>query len=276
MSQKISIGKLARDLRTGDRCALGRAITLVESTSLLHSKYAAKLLSSLDFDNLGSIRVAITGVPGVGKSTFIEALGLHLLAQGHKVAVLAVDPSSIHGGSILGDKTRMEKLSRDERCFIRPSPSGRTPGGVARNTYETMLLCEAAGFDVILIETVGVGQGENIVRNMVDCFVLLLLPNAGDHLQGIKRGIMEMADLLFINKADGSFLKEASNAVSNYSSALQFMRPATEGWSPVIMEISALEEKNIKKAWQSIEDFIDFCKSTDVYATLRKNKGSGF
>lgn len=242
-------------LRRGNRRALAKAITLVESKLDTHRQQAQQLLETLLPDTGNSIRIGITGIPGVGKSTFIETFGLYLIGLGKKVAVLAVDPSSpIAGGSILGDKTRMEELSRQDNAFIRPSPSEGALGGVAQRTRETMLLCEAAGYDVILVETVGVGQSEYEVASMVDFFMVLMLPNAGDELQGIKRGIMELADALVINKADGESLGLAERTRSHYQSAMNLLRH-TAYWTPRVMTCSAREHKNIDAVWGMISDF---------------------
>lgn len=242
-------------LLQGNRRALAKAITLIESRLDRDRAEAQRVLEALLPHTGNSIRVGITGIPGVGKSTFIETFGLYLLGLGKKVAVLAVDPSSpIAGGSILGDKTRMEELSRQEHAFIRPSPSAGTLGGVAQHTRETMLLCEAAGYDVILVETVGVGQSEYEVAGMVDFFMVLMLPNAGDELQGIKRGIMELADALVINKADGESLSLATRTRSHYQSALNLLRH-TSFWTPQVMTCSAQEKRNIEAVWGMISDF---------------------
>lgn len=251
MDKKIDL----EALRHGNRRALAKAITLVESKLDSHRLDAQLLLEQLLPFTGNSIRVGITGVPGVGKSTFIETFGLYLLSQGKRVAVLAVDPSSpLAGGSILGDKTRMEQLSRQEHAFIRPSPSEGTLGGVAQHTRETMLLCEAAGYDVILVETVGVGQSEYEVASMVDFFMVLMLPGGGDELQGIKRGIMELADALVINKADGESRNLAARARSHYQSALNLLRH-TSFWTPQVRTCSALEKQNIAEVWGMISDY---------------------
>jgi LAO/AO transport system kinase len=235
-----------------DRASLAKAITLIESAREDHAKEAQALLQSVLPKTGKAIRIGISGVPGVGKSTFIEAFGLEVIRQGHKVAVLAVDPSSARtGGSILGDKTRMEKLSNHPDAFIRPSPAGGALGGVARNTREAMLLCEAAGYDVILIETVGVGQSETDVADMVDLFLLLLLPSGGDELQGIKRGIMELADLVVINKADGELLPAANRTRAEYAAALRLMRPKGEP-APQVLLCSALEGNGVAEVWERI------------------------
>jgi len=242
-------------LLSGNRRALAKAITLVESKLDEHREQAQDILESVLPHSGESIRVGITGVPGVGKSTFIEAFGLHLIEQGKRVAVLAVDPSSpIAGGSILGDKTRMEELSRREEAFIRPSPSEGALGGVAQKTRETMLLCEAAGYDVILVETVGVGQSEYQVAGMVDFFMVLMLPGGGDELQGIKKGIMELADALVINKADGDSENIATQTARQYTSAMNLLRH-TSFWTPRVMTCSALENANIDTVWGMLVDY---------------------
>ncbi|HJQ57548.1 MAG TPA: methylmalonyl Co-A mutase-associated GTPase MeaB [Vineibacter sp.] len=240
-------------LLTGDRRALARAITLVESTRDDHRERADALLTALLPRTGKSVRLGITGVPGVGKSTFIERFGLHLIAAGHKVAVLAIDPSSKRtGGSILGDKTRMEMLSRDPAAYIRPSPAGATLGGVARRTREAMLLAEAAGHDVVIVETVGVGQSETAVADMVDMFILLLPPAGGDDLQGIKKGVVELADLLVVNKADGELRRTAQRAASDYLNALRLLYPTTASWMPEVRTCSALEGQGIAEVWQAV------------------------
>ena len=244
---------LAERLRGGDRRALARAITLVESTRADHRAAARALLEDLLPDTGGAVRLGISGVPGVGKSTFIEAFGLHLLDQGHRLAVLAVDPTSARsGGAILGDKTRMQALSQRRAAFIRPSPTSGTLGGVARRTREVMMVCEAAGFDVVMIETVGVGQSETVVAEMVDMFLLLLLPGGGDELQGIKKGIAEIADLLVVNKADTGFENAARAAAAEYRSALRLVRPATAAWTPPVVTCSALEGRGLDHVWDQV------------------------
>ena len=245
--------QLAGQLLAGNRRALARAITLVESTRPEHRLQASALLERLTPHAGNSIRIGISGVPGAGKSTFIEAVGLHILEQGHRLAVLAVDPSSaLSGGSILGDKIRMEELSRRPEAFIRPSPAGRTLGGVTRRTRETMILCEAAGFDVVLVETVGVGQSETAVADMTDMFLLLLIPGGGDELQGIKRGIMELADLVLVNKADGELATTANHSASDYIHALKLLHPRTRNWQVPVKTCSALEGHGIAEAWEIV------------------------
>ena len=247
---------LAAELRAGDRRALARAITLVESAHPDDREPANRLLEVLTPLAGKSIRIGISGVPGVGKSTFIESLGNYVIDRGHKVAVLAVDPSSaLSGGSILGDKTRMETLSRRIEAFIRPSPAGGTLGGVARHTRETVLLVEAAGFDVVIVETVGVGQSEAVVAEMTDLFLLLLLPGGGDELQGIKRGIVELADLIVVNKADGDLAAAAQRAAGDYRSALRFLRPRSARWEVPVETCSALEGRGIDEIWTLIERY---------------------
>jgi LAO/AO transport system kinase len=247
---------LAQRVVEGDRRALAQAITLVESSRPDHREEADALLADVLPHTGESVRVGISGSPGAGKSTFIEALGLHVVEHGHRVAVLAVDPSSTRsGGSILGDKTRMEQLVRSPSAFIRPSPTGGTLGGVARRTREAMLLCEAAGFDVVLVETVGVGQSEVAVDAMVDLFLLLLAPGGGDELQGIKRGIVELADLVVVNKADGDLAAAARSAASDYSSALRLLRAKQAGWEPRVLTTSALDGTGVPAVWDAIEEF---------------------
>ncbi len=251
-----SVEDLAADIRGGGRRALARAITLAESSRADHRAEAEALEAELLAEAGRSVRLGISGVPGVGKSTFIEAFGLHLIDQGHKVAVLAVDPSSKRGGgSILGDKTRMEQLSRASDAFIRPSPTGGTLGGVARRTREAMLLCEAAGFDVIIVETVGVGQSETAVADLVDLFLLLLLPGGGDELQGLKRGIVELADILAINKADGELEAAAGRAAAEYANAVRLLPPGHEGWPPPVLTCSAKTGTGIAEVWAEIARF---------------------
>lgn len=253
LSSKVN----ADALMSGDRAALSGAITLIESTKPEHKVQSRELLQQVMPATGKSVRIGITGVPGVGKSTFIESFGLHLLSLGKRVAVLAVDPSSpISGGSILGDKTRMERLSVQSNAFIRPSPSSTDLGGVTRTTREAIMLCEAAGFDIILIETVGVGQSETLVHGMTDFFLLLMLAGAGDQLQGIKRGIMEMCDGMLITKADGENLKSAQKARAEYLAALHLFPMAEDGHVPEVQVCSALQEKGIDEAWHMIERYV--------------------
>ena len=262
------------DILQGDRRALAKAITLVESKLDDHREQAQHILASVLAHSGNSIRIGITGIPGVGKSTFIETFGLYLIEQGKRVAVLAVDPSSpVAGGSILGDKTRMEELSRNDAAFIRPSPSEGALGGVAQKTRETMLLCEAAGYDVILVETVGVGQSEYEVAGMIDFFMVLMLPNAGDELQGIKRGIMELADALVINKADGESINLAKQTQRHYENAMHLLRH-TSFWTPQVLTCSALQQDNIDQIWGMISNFqIDAKKKNEFYEKrARQNK----
>jgi LAO/AO transport system kinase len=248
--------QLAAAVIAGDRRALARAITLIESTRPDDRAGAETLMARLLPQTGRAIRIGISGAPGVGKSTFIEAFGLFLVDRGHRPAVLAVDPSSpISGGSILGDKTRMQELSRDARAFIRPSPAGGTLGGVARRTREAGLACEAAGFDVVIVETVGVGQSETAVADLVDLFVLLLAPAGGDELQGLKKGIVELADLLVVNKADGEFRPAATRAAAEYRAALHMLRPTTAGWASPVLEVSALERRGLDAVWREVERF---------------------
>jgi LAO/AO transport system kinase len=252
----VKIGELARQVVDGDRRALARAITLVESTRADHRADAEALLAEILPHVGGAVRVGISGAPGSGKSTFIEALGGHLVEQDHRVAVLAVDPSSTRsGGSILGDKTRMEQLTRSPLAFVRPSPTGGTLGGVARRTREALLLCEAAGFDVVLVETVGVGQSEVKVAAMVDLFLVLVAPGGGDELQGLKRGIMELADLVVVNKADGDLAATADHTAADYAAALHLVRPRTPVWTPRVLTCSALTGLGIPEVWTTVAEF---------------------
>lgn len=261
----IDIDKLI----AGNRRSLAKAITLVESSRPEDNIEAQALLEKVLPHSGKSLRIGITGVPGVGKSTFIESFGLFLINQGHKVAVLAIDPSSpISGGSILGDKTRMELLSQNESAFIRPSPSLGFLGGVAQKTRESMLLCEAAGFDYILVETVGVGQSEFEVADMVDFFLVLMLPNAGDELQGIKKGILELADAVVINKADGDALRQAQQALAQYSSAMELMRHDPH-WKAEVLLCSALEKNNLDAIYQMVEKYKESTKLSGYFDQKR-------
>ncbi|MBN2175327.1 MAG: methylmalonyl Co-A mutase-associated GTPase MeaB [Bacteroidales bacterium] len=260
-------------IRAGNRALLSKAITLVESSLALHQKTAQEIIERCLPHAGNSIRIGITGVPGVGKSTFIESLGTFLTGQGHRLAVLAIDPSSEKTkGSILGDKTRMEQLANDKNAFIRPSPSAGSLGGVTRKTKEIIILCEAAGFDTIFVETVGVGQSETAVHSMVDFFLLLMLAGAGDELQGIKRGIMEMADAIVINKADGDNIQKAKMAVREYSNALHLFPPSASGWTPVVKMCSSRINSGIEEIWQSIEKFRTFTLSNGYFQKHRQEQ----
>lgn len=273
VQQEINIEELAVGILSGDRSVLARSITLIESNAEHHFRKAQDLLQKLLPYSGTAIRIGITGVPGAGKSTFIEAFGTYLCELGLKVAVLAIDPSSsLSGGSILGDKTRMEQLSRNPRAFIRPSPSAGKLGGVHRKTRETMLLCEAAGFEVILIETVGVGQSEVIVRDMVDFFMLLVLTGAGDELQGMKKGIMELADAIIVNKADGPNEKLALKTKSEYDRILHFLQPATKGWQSKAYTCSALHHQGLQEIWEMIGMFDETTKASGVFEKRRREQ----
>lgn len=271
--QDRSVDDYVSGVVKNDRTILAQAITLVESNATKHLEKAQEVINKL-LPHVGkSIRIGITGVPGAGKSTFIEAFGKYLCEKGHRVAVLAVDPSSsVTGGSILGDKTRMEELSRDQRAFVRPSPSGGTLGGVNRKTRETILLCEAAGYDVILVETIGVGQSEVVVRSMVDFFLLLVLTGAGDELQGMKKGVMELADALVINKADGDNKPKAIATQAEYNRILHYLRPATEGWLTKAYTASALHSEGIDRLWDIIRQFELETKKSGSFEKRRQNQ----
>ena len=265
--------ELVNGILSGNITALSRAITLVESTNMSHLEKANQVINACLPHANQSIRIGITGVPGVGKSTFIEAFGKHLTGLGKKVAVLAVDPSStISHGSILGDKTRMEELVKDDKAYIRPSASGETLGGVARKTRETITLCEAAGFDIIIIETVGVGQSETAVHSMVDFFLLLKISGAGDELQGIKRGIMEMADAIVINKADGDMIRKANLAKVEFNRALHLFPAKKSGWTPTTATCSSITRIGIAEVWKTISEFVTLTKSNHYFFEKRKEQ----
>jgi LAO/AO transport system kinase len=256
VKSRLTLEDYKRGILEGDRIILGQAITLVESTRASDQVLASALLEKIMDKTGDSIRIGITGVPGVGKSSFIEAFGKHITAQGQKIAVLTVDPSSqLTKGSILGDKTRMESLAKDPSAFIRPSSSGNILGGVANRTREAMLLCEAAGYDVIIVETVGVGQSEVVIKNMVDFFLLLMLAGAGDELQGIKKGITEVADAIVITKADGDNISQATEAQADYQHALQLNSVAESSWHPKVLTISAFTGKGLADVWEMILEF---------------------
>jgi LAO/AO transport system kinase len=266
---------LVNGILSGDKTALSRAITLVESTNPSHLERANEVINQCLPHADKSVRIGITGVPGVGKSTFIEAFGKHLTSLGHKVAVLAVDPSSsLSHGSILGDKTRMEELVKDNNAYIRPSASGDTLGGVARKTREAIILCEACGFDTIIIETVGVGQSETAVHSMVDFFLLLKISGAGDELQGIKRGIMEMADLIVINKADGDNIKRARLAKTEFNRALHLFPAKSSGWQPTVTTCSSITHEGVPEVWNTINEYLILTKGNGYFISRRSEQNS--
>ncbi len=271
--QQLNIEQFVQGITSGDINILSRAITLTESTLPEHFELSQKIIERCLQYEKSSIRIGITGVPGVGKSTFIETLGLHIVNNGHKLAVLAVDPSSDRsGGSILGDKTRMENLANHPYAFVRPSPAAGSLGGVARKTRETIILCEAAGYDTIFIETVGVGQSETVVHSMIDFFLLLMLSGAGDELQGIKRGIMEMVDAVAINKADGNNIIKAKLAKAQLESALHLFPPTESGWIPKVITCSALKNTGIEEIWNTINDYLINVKSTGYFRQNRNRQ----
>src|SRR6201989_75983 len=270
-SRTLPPADLARGIRTGARATLARAITLIESKRADHRKIAHLLVQELLPHTGSAVRLGITGAPGPGKSTTIDVLGTYLTGKGHKVAVLAVDPSSTRtGGSIRGDKTRMARLANDERAFIRPSPTSGTLGGVAAMTRETMLLCEAAGFDVVLVETVAIGQSETTVADMTDFFLALMLPGAGDELQGIKKGLVELADMIAVNKADGDNIKRASTAAAEYRAALHILTPRSPNWAPPVVTYSALTGDRIADLWTQAIAHRDKLTATGELAARRR------
>ena len=273
MASSISsadVARLARGIRAGDRAALSRAITLIESKRADHRRSAAALMQALVGATGKAVRVGVTGAPGVGKSTTIDALGTMLTKQGRKVAVLAVDPSSRRtGGSILADKTRMARLANDANAFIRPSPASGTLGGVAARTRETMLLCEAAGYDVVLVETIGVGQSEIAVADMTDFFLLLMLPGAGDELQGLKKGVVELADMIAVNKADGDNVARAKVAAAEYRAALHILTPRSANWSPPVVTYSALTGEGVAALWAHV---LDHCEKLTAAGELASRR----
>jgi len=271
--RKLSLQEYVDGVRASDHAVLGRAITLVESNAKRDHELAQKLLIELLPHTGKAIRVGITGVPGVGKSTMIEALGTNLTSQGQRIAVLAIDPTSgVTGGSILGDKTRMTKLARDPKAFVRPTPASGSLGGVARKTRETMLVCEAAGFDVVLVETVGVGQSETTVAQMVDFFLVLMLANAGDELQGIKRGIMELADMIAINKAEAENATLVRNARREYMAALRLMRGTYSGWKPPVISVSGLHNRGLDELWTKVLEHREILESSGQLAKQRNEQ----
>jgi GTPase len=273
VAQVQTVAEIAAGVRAGERGELARAITLVESQRADHRTQAQELLAELLPETGKAQRIGVTGVPGVGKSTFLEAFGMYLAGQGRRVAVLAVDPSSsVTGGSILGDKARMHALAQHPHAFIRPSPSGATLGGVARRTRECLLLCEAAGYDTVLVETVGVGQSETLVADMVDFFLVLALPGAGDELQGIKKGILELADLIAVNKADGDNQARANIAVRDMTAAMRYLRPRFEAWMPRVLAISSLEARGMSELAESIAEHRALATKAGYLDSLRREQ----
>ncbi len=269
--------RMIEGISEGNRRALGRLITLIESTRIDHREAAMDAINQLHKPKKNTVRIGISGVPGVGKSSFIEAFGLHVIEQGHRVAVLAVDPSSPKtGGSILGDKTRMEQLARNPDAFIRPTPSAGSLGGVARRTRETIIAVEAASFDVVLVETVGVGQSEYAVADLVDMFVLLVAPGGGDDLQGIKKGIVEMADLVVVTKCDGDLIPAANRAFQDYRSALHMLNPGSSGWIPKILKTSAHSAEGLDEVWSAITEFHKMMGETGALDAKRADQATSW
>ena len=263
--EELEIAELVNGIIACDRKAVARAITLVESKKASDVSLSEKLLEGIQSTDESSLRIGISGSPGVGKSTFIESIGQLMLEDGNKLAVLAIDPSSsISGGSILGDKTRMESLSRNEKVFIRPSPSGESLGGVNRSTRESIAIIEAAGFNITIVETVGVGQSQTEVFDMIDIFIVLLSPGAGDQLQGIKRGIIEVADILVVNKSDGDLKSSSRNTVLDYKNALKLLKPRTKDWSVPVIACSSLEKIGLDECWESIQSFQKFISASGL------------
>jgi LAO/AO transport system kinase len=272
-SKGLDVARLAAGIRAGERATLARAITLIESTRADHRRAAHWLVQELLPDTGKAVRLGITGAPGTGKSTTIDALGSYLTGQGHKVAVLAVDPSSTRtGGSILGDKTRMGRLGADANAFIRPSPSSGTLGGVAAKTRETMLICEAAGYDIVIVETVGIGQSETAVADMTDFFLALMIAGAGDELQGIKKGVVELADMIAVNKADGDNLERARAAAAEYRAALNILVPRSPNWSPPVVTYSALTGDRVPELWSHVVTHRDKTTASGELAARRREQ----
>ena len=268
---KVDLDLLVKGVLESDRTSLGRALTLVESNRTEDRKVVEDLLAQISPKTGEAHRIGITGVPGVGKSTFIEAMGSKLMEDGHKVAVLAVDPTStVSGGSILGDKTRMTRLANDPNAFVRPSPSSGTLGGVTRTTRESMALLESAGYDIVMVETVGIGQSETVVAEMVDIFLVLMLPGAGDELQGIKKGVLELADMIAVNKTDGENESKALEAARDYISALRLTQPATSNWRPPVVNCSSLTGKGLNEVWEKIQEHKTILENSGEWEQRRK------
>lgn len=268
---KVDLDLLVQGVLESDRTSLGRALTLVESNRTEDRKVVEDLLAQISPKTGEAHRIGITGVPGVGKSTFIEAMGSKLIEDGHKVAVLAVDPTStVSGGSILGDKTRMTRLANDPNAFVRPSPSSGTLGGVTRTTRESMALLESAGYDIVMVETVGIGQSETVVAEMVDIFLVLMLPGAGDELQGIKKGVLELADMIAVNKTDGENESKALKAARDYISALRLTQPATSNWRPPVVNCSSLTGKGLNEVWEKIQEHKTILENSGEWEQRRK------